>query len=142
MKKSTTLEVIASLLIFFFAYTALSSYYNMASLRNLLAFYTAHTTQVAWLMVATEVALALLLLFRKTRLVGLVASLCLLLYAGSFWFEYRSYPHDFGGVFNELSYKQQLTLLSILLLLSVTGIVLHLLKAKPNTNAKAVTVSY
>lgn len=132
MKRITLVDIISALLLCFYLFTAINSFFQIESLKNLLAFYTLHTTTVAWSLVALETCIALLLFFRKTRMAGIIAAFCMLFFAGVTIKEYPRYPHDFGGLFNLLNSKQDWYLIVVLGCLCLMAIALMIVGRGPN----------
>jgi len=122
-KRNLIVEITASLLLIFFVHSFITSYLHIKSLKNLLAFYTLSTGEVAWAIVVTETIISILLFTPRTRNLGLVFSL-LFAITGLFITVRNPYiPHDFGGFVNYISPKQQYLLYVLLGLLSIIGIV-------------------
>lgn len=138
MKRKTIVEIISALLIVFFLHSAISNYIQLQSLKNLLAFYTINTTEVAWAIVIVEAVIALLLFISRTRLTGLLAVLLFTLYAGYTVLRTPHFPHDFGGILNNLSSKQHILIYVLLALMTIAGIWLAIrkprLKAPPTSD--------
>lgn len=130
-KRNLPVEIIASLLLVFFVHSIISNYIQLQSLKNLLAFYTRNPSTVAWLIIIIESIIAALLFMPRTRVIGFITVLIAALYAGYIQFSHPHYPHDFGGIINSLTKKQQYALYGLLCLLSITGLVLSVLKRKP-----------
>jgi hypothetical protein len=131
MKRTMLIEIISSLLLCFYFFTAINSFFQLQSLKNLLAFYTLHTSAVAWTLVIAETCVAALLFFRKTRATGFIAALAMLVYAGWMIKTYPRFPHDFGGLFNFLKTKQELYLITLLSSLCIIALALILVRRKP-----------
>src|SRR5688572_29656190 len=77
LRKNTIPEVISSLLIILFIYTALSklSGYNTFTIQlSKSPFITSYARSIAWSLPAGEILISLLLVFKRTRLIGLYAS--------------------------------------------------------------------
>lgn len=129
-KRNLPVEIIASLLLVFFVHSIISNYIQLQSLKNLLAFYTRNTTTVAWLVILAETIIAALLFMPRTRVIGFVCVLIAALYTGYVQFSHPHFPHDFGGIINSLARKQRYALYGLLCLLSITGVVLSVLKRK------------
>jgi len=83
-------------------------------------------TLASWTLPLSELAVALLLIWKKTRLIGFYGVLCLmLLFTGYtvaivFFAPYR--PCSCGGIISLLSWEQHLVLNAILLLLALLAI--------------------
>lgn len=143
VKRTTIVEIIASLLLIFFVHTAISTFINLQSLKNLLAFYASNFSVVAWIVLIIEGIVLSLIFVPKTRSAGFLAVILCVSYAVYQVFSKPHFPHDFGGIINNISHTQQLVLYSILLTLSVTGFCLqvfvHKSKAKPERRTVAFT---
>ena len=139
-KRNLYVEIIASLLIIFFAHTATTSYIQIESLKNLLAFYTLNRSEVAWTMISTELIIAILLLFPRTRKIGLFFTLLFGLTALIITIQTPHYPHDFGGIVNSITRKQKYAFYAALTLISIIGIILSLnrLNIKPSNKPHSV----
>jgi len=99
-------EIITALLIVFFVHSAIDNYFRLQSLKNLLIFYTVNVDAIAWLILLTETAIALLLLFQRTRTAGLLASLAFFITLTLIVALTPHSPHNFGGVLNGLNRKR------------------------------------
>ena len=132
MKKLPVLQIISSLLILLFAYTAISKLLAYRSFtRTLTESPLIHNgaDTIAWLLPAAELVVVLLLFFPALRKRGLYASASLL-----FLFTvYLSYmvlfvPHlpcSCGGVLRSMSWQQHIFFNLFFLGFSVFGIYLH-----------------
>ena len=123
-KRNVIIEIIAAILLLFYVHSIISlcSYYGFVSLENLLAFYTHNTTFTAISIIIFEGIISILLFFRRIRIYGFISSLLAITFAGIMILLYPHKPHDFGGVFNYISYWQKWTLIVIIVILSVLGI--------------------
>jgi uncharacterized membrane protein YphA (DoxX/SURF4 family) len=130
MKRKTILEIISALLILFFLHSSISNYIRLQSLKNLLGFYTIDTTGIAWTIVVVESIIALLLFIPRTRLVGLVAVLFFTLYAGYTVARTPHFPHNFGGILDNLSSWQHILIYGLLTSLAIAGIGLTIRKPR------------
>jgi hypothetical protein len=117
MKKNTIVEIIASLFILLFVYTALSKLYDPERFKWALGkspLLSDGASLIAWLLPAVELAVALMLFFPSTKQAGLYASLCLV----SVFTLYIAYmvlvtPHSklpcsCGGILQKMSWNQHL----------------------------------
>jgi uncharacterized membrane protein len=129
-KRNILIEIISALLLIFFVHTLISSYIQLQSLKNLLAFYTENTTVIAWTILITEIITVALIFFPRTRLIGFIAAFLMTTFAGIIILRYPHYPHDFGGIFNSMSRNQKWVLIISVALLSVAGTLLILYKSK------------
>ena len=114
--KNTAIEICSALLVVLFTYAASSKLldYDQSKLQMMKQLVPAATAPIlTWLVPATELLIVGLLLFKRTRLIGLYASGILMgmfsLYiavAMSGWFGSR--PCSCGGVLKHLNYWQHL----------------------------------
>ncbi len=135
---SITAEIIAALLLIFMIHTLVSSYVQLQSLKNLLAFYTANTensTIIAWLIVLSEFFVVILLFFPRTRVIGLIGVLVLMLFAASIMWVYPRHPHHFGGIINKIAKNDRRILVAVVAVISIIGIIFSLLKKRPSHQA-------
>ena len=122
MKSKTIVEIIAALFIVFFVHSAILSFLRIQSLKNLLAFYTYSKTEVAWAIIIIEVATALLLIFPRTRTLGLIMSLLFMIGLGITIWLTLYHPHDFEGVLNNMTNKQRWWLIIVSVILATIAI--------------------
>jgi hypothetical protein len=129
MKKKTALEVIASLLILLFVYTALSKLYDIPRFQWVLGkspLLKSSASFVAWFVPILELGISALLLFPRTRNVGLISSFALLtiftLYIGYMVLFVPKLPCNCGGVIQQLTWQQHLIFNSVFILLAGLGI--------------------
>ena len=138
MKKETTIQIICTLLVFLFVYAAVSKLANFtgfrADMKNQPLPHFAKSILV-WAVPATELTITALLIFDKTRLAGLYASLVLMV-AFTFYtavvlmhfFEYI--PCSCGGIIKNLSWGQHLVLNLFFVLISLIAILRYPIKTK------------
>ena len=129
MKRLPVLEIITSLLILLFAYTAISKLLGYRSFtRTLTESPLIHNGAgtIGWLLPATELIVVLLLFFERTRKAGLYASLFLLLlftlYLLYMVLFVADLPCSCGGVFNKMSWQQHIFFNLFFILLNVLGL--------------------
>jgi hypothetical protein len=143
MKKNVTVEIISALLLVFYVHSVISNYVQLQSLKNMLAFYTVHTSMVAWVIVLVEFVIAVLLFIPRTKSVGLLISSVFVITIAVVIFRSPHYPHAFGGLLNHINDQQRL-ILGILML--IAGVIALLLKRKEvkskrlNKSDAAITV--
>ena len=129
-KRSTMIEVISSLLIILFIYAALNKLFDFEYFKVQLSkspFITSFSNFVAWSIPASEIVIALLLVIKRTRLIGLYASFFLM----SLFTAYLvimlnvSYyvPCSCGGVLAKLSWNQHIVFNSVFVLLAGIGVI-------------------
>jgi hypothetical protein len=124
-KRNLIVEISASLLLLFYVHSIISlcSYYGFVSFENLLAFYTHNKTAVAISIIIIEGVISVFLFFRRTRIIGFIGALISITFAGIIIIYFPHKPHDFGGVFNIISYWQKWILIALLAILSILGII-------------------
>jgi len=130
MKQKTAIEIISSLLILLFVYAALSKLFEYngfkVQLRNS-EWLKPIAGIIAWLVPAIELAISLMITVKATRILGLYASLILLLiftlYIAGMLLSGMRLPCSCGGIIQQLSWKQHLLFNLFFLLLSLIGIV-------------------
>lgn len=124
--------IITGLLIALWAYTAFSKVFNMHKFKQALM------TQVfprwvgkilMYLLPLTEVVLVVLLILPDTRLLGMYASLFLMLiftlYVGGAVFQvYERYPCACGGLFGRLGWYKHFKLNIMLTFITLVGVIL------------------
>jgi putative oxidoreductase len=115
MKKRTFIEIIASLFVLLFVYTALSKLFLPEKFKWALGkspLISSYKDIIVWAIPSVELALALLLFFPKTRRWGLLSSFILM----SIFTVYISYmmlftpklPCSCGGIIQYMTWKQHL----------------------------------
>lgn len=126
---SITLQVICSLLIFLFAYTAVSKLSNFGLFQALLSqspLIGEKAILVAWLLPPFELVMAILLLVPRTRAMALLGSFILLLvftgYTVYMLLSSTKLPCSCGGVFRSLGWREHLLLNIFFTLLTLTGL--------------------
>lgn len=118
MKKSTIVEIVSALLLVFYIHSLISNCVQLQSLKNMLTFYTVHTTLVAWIIVFLEFAIVLLLFIPRSRRAGLLLSSLFVIVLMIVSFRWPHNPHDFGGIVNEMGDKRRFILGLVVLLMS------------------------
>lgn len=129
MRKELTIDIISAAILLLFLYTGVSKLLNYSDLRFALTqspLLAPFSKIAAWLLPASEIAIALLLFFPVTRTVGLYISLALL----SILTAYLIYmvintadlPCNCGGVITFLSWKQHILFNSFFILLTAFAI--------------------
>ncbi|MEI9809094.1 MAG: MauE/DoxX family redox-associated membrane protein [Bacteroidota bacterium] len=136
MRRSFFIELICGLLILLFVYTGLSKlldYNNFHLQLGKSPFITAFADSVAWSLPTGEILVALALMFRKTRLLGLYTSLFLMTMFTVYIYAMLRYSYDLpcscGGVISKMSWSQHLWFNTGFVVLSVAGILLQSTKA-------------
>ena len=132
MKKNTIVELISSLLMFLFLYTALSKLLEFDKFKYQIG-QSPFITHISWLVIwsipLAEIITSILLIFKRTRLAGLYLSFFLMLLFTGYVFimlRYSSYlPCSCGGVLSIMSWKQHLIFNLSFTGLSLAGIIIQ-----------------
>lgn len=113
MKRSTWVEIISSLFILLFLYTAISKLINFETFRNGLHAYPSikeKATIIAWFVPLSEIAVSILLFFPKSRKSGLWGSLALMViftaYIAYMLFFSKIRACSCGGVIEKMTWNQ------------------------------------
>ncbi len=112
MKRIVTIDLISSLLIFLFGYTAISKLLSIHRFEAVLGqspLISSGAPLLAWQVPLAELCMVGLLIFHSTRKIGLWASLVLLslftVYLGYMLFFTSNMPCSCGGVISFMSWK-------------------------------------
>lgn len=132
MKRNAIVEIISSLLIILFIYTGLNKWMDFANFKFTLGrspFIQPMSGLIAATLPAIELLIALALIFKRTRPIGLYASYFLmLLFTGYIWIMLH-YAYDLpcscGGILAELSWKGHLVFNSIFTMLALGGVLMQ-----------------
>ena len=132
-KRQVFLEIISALLIMLFLYASISKFLDFQRFINEMnnqPLPNEWTPFLVWTIPSLEIAIALSLMFERTRLIGLFTSLVLMtlftIYTCFVLFHFFSYvPCSCGGVIRKLTWNQHLVFNLFFVVLSVTGIVLQ-----------------
>jgi putative oxidoreductase len=132
-KKQVTLECICALLILLFLYASISKFLDFKTFidqMNNQPLPNSWTPFLVWSIPLLEIAISITLLFEYTRLLGLYASLVLMviftLYTGIVLLHFFHYiPCSCGGVIRNLTWSQHLTLNLFYIAILVLGIILQ-----------------
>ncbi|HTM98672.1 MAG TPA: MauE/DoxX family redox-associated membrane protein [Pedobacter sp.] len=122
-----------TLLVFLWIYTAFSKLADLKDFKHQLAnqtFGKTAATNLLWFIPSSEITAAILLLFRKTRLVGLMLSaLLMLLFTGYIALVLLGYynrtPCSCGGVLKAMGWQMHFWFNVFFLMLSAIGIYLN-----------------
>ena len=132
LKKNTVIEIICSLLILLFVYAALSKvsdYERFTVQLSKSPFITSFSKLVAWSIPAAEMLIALMLVIKKTRLLGLYASFFLMSLFTAYlviMLNYSYYiPCSCGGVLEKLSWNQHIVFNAFFIAISAAGAILQ-----------------
>jgi len=130
--KTRLTEIISALLIFLFVYAATSKLLDYQKFQVQLGqspLLTSFAGWIAWLVPPIEIIVSLLLLFSKTRLLGLYASLTLMVMFSSYVVAITRFsdyiPCSCGGVLTKMNWNQHLVFNIIFVLITLTGILIH-----------------
>lgn len=131
IRRQVLLELISALLIMLFLYASISKFLDFKRFigeMNNQPFPNAFTPFLVWAIPCLEIAIAIGLIFERTRLAGLYASLVLMalftIYTGSVLLHFFHYvPCSCGGVIRKLTWGQHLVFNLFFVALSVTGII-------------------
>jgi hypothetical protein len=131
LRKNTILEVISSLLIILFIYTALSKLSGYKTFTIQLSkspFITSYAGSIAWSLPAGEILISLLLVFKRTRLIGLYASFFTMSLFTAYLmimlkFSYHI-PCSCGGVLQNLSWNEHIVFNVFFIIIAGAGALL------------------
>src|SRR3954468_14213017 len=141
LSRNLILEIFCSLLIILFIYSSLSklSAYDKFSVQlSKSPFITAFYQLVAWSIPATEIVIALLLVMKRTKLIGLYASFFLMSLFTAYlviMLNYSYYiPCSCGGVLEYMSWEQHIVFNAFFIVIAAAGVLLKTY----NTNSKNI----
>jgi hypothetical protein len=131
LRKSIVVEIISSLLIILFIYTALSklsNYSNFIAQLSKSPFITSYASSIAWSIPAVEIIISLLLVLQRTRLLGLYASFFLMSLFTAYLIIMLNFsyyiPCSCGGVLQYLSWNQHIVFNSFFIVIAGAGVLL------------------
>ena len=132
-KRQVVLESISALLIMLFLYASISKFLDFQRFigeMNNQPLPNSWTPFLVLTVPSFEIAISLALIFERTRMVGLIASLVLMtlftIYAAVILLHFFDYvPCSCGGVIRKLSWPQHLVFNLFFVALSVIGIILQ-----------------
>jgi hypothetical protein len=138
LKKNIIIEIISSLLIILFIYTALSklsSYNTFIVQLSKSPFITSYANVIAWGLPAVEILISLLLVFKRTKLIGLYASFFMMSLFTAYLiimlnFSYHI-PCSCGGVLQNLSWNEHIVFNAFFIIIAGAG---ALMKANETNN--------
>ncbi len=138
MKQYALIRIICALLAFLFVYSAVSKLVNFTAFVNDMdnqPFPTFIKPVLVWAVPLTELAIVGLLIFDRTRLMGLYGSFALMiaftLYTAVVLMHFFKYiPCSCGGIIKNLSWQQHLIFNLFFVLISFLGILNYPLKAR------------
>jgi putative oxidoreductase len=136
MKQYTVIKIICTLLVFLFVYAAVSKLANWTTFvsdMNNQPFPAFLKPILVWAVPLTELAIVGLLVFDTTRVIGLYASLLLMVaftfYTGMVLLHFFAYvPCSCGGIIKNFSWEQHLVFNGFFVLIAITGILKYPLK--------------
>lgn len=128
LKRNTIIEIISSLLIILFIYTALSKlsgYKNFTVQLSKSPFITSYASLIAWSLPSVEMLVSLLLVFKRTKLVGLYASFFMMSLFTAYLiimlkFSYHI-PCSCGGVLQNLSWNEHIVFNAFFIIIAGVG---------------------
>src|SRR5688572_14598696 len=142
MKRSTVVEIISSLLVLLLVYTAFSKLLDYNTFKLQLSkspFITEFATIIAWALPSIEFLVAIALVFNRTRLLGLYASLFLMTMFAAYIYAMLNFsyyiPCSCGGVLTKMTWGQHLWFNLFFITISIIGI---LVQNKINSVSKVV----
>lgn len=128
-QRQIIVDVIAAIFILLFFYTALHKSLDIRSTARVITKTTGLTTMadiIAWIVVGVEYMTSGLLLFSKTRRIGLITSLVSMigftLYIGYMLMLKSNLPCTCGGIISRLTWVQHLVLNCFLIALAFWGV--------------------
>src|SRR5690242_6071613 len=131
MKQKIVTEIISFLLTLLFVYAASDKLLEYSRFKDQLSvepFIAAYKNIIAWLLPVIELAIAVVLAVKNTRLYGLYASLLLLIiftaYIMGMLLSATSLPCSCGGAISGLSWQEHLLFNLFFIAISTAGIVL------------------
>ena len=139
MKKDTAIKIICILLVFLFAYAAISKLLDYRTFRVQLSqspFITRFAHVIAWALPVAELMVAVSFAFSRLRLYAFYAALFLLSLFTAYLVAMLNFsyyiPCSCGGLLSSLSWRQHIVFNIVFILLSLTGIRLSVMKKAPN----------
>ena len=149
MKRKLVIEIICSLLIFLFVYTAASKllgYNNFKYVLGKSPLISGYAAIIALALPITEGLVALLLLLPRTRLWGLYASLALMTVFTGYLAYMISFtprlPCSCGGVLKQMTWRQHLVFNVFFLLLALSGVMLQRKQSRKETERELPPVVF
>lgn len=129
LSKTTIVETISFLFLILFVYTAVSKLMDYSVFKEQIAespILKPIASFIAWALPLAEFIVTLMLIIPRWRLMGLYASLSLMIaftiYIGAIMTFAKELPCSCGGIISLLSWKGHLIFNSIFILLAVTGL--------------------
>jgi hypothetical protein len=132
MKRRISLEIISSLLILLFVYAAVSKLLDYSTFKLQLGkspFITAFAPTIAWALPIGEILVGLALASKRTRLLGLYASLFLMTMFSTYIYTMLHYsyyiPCSCGGILSQMGWTTHFWFNIGFVAFSITGILLQ-----------------
>lgn len=132
MKRATLVEIISSLLMLLFLYASVSKLLDYETFKLQLSkspFITQFAGVTAWALPVGEIVVALTLIFKRTQLIGLYASLFLMTLFTAYIYVILNYayyvPCSCGGILSKMGWGAHFWFNTGFVMLSIVGIVLH-----------------
>ena len=146
MKRQVAIEIISCLFIFLFVYAAVTKLTDIEKFRVQIGqspLLTGIAGLVSWLVPATELLIAVLLIFPKYRLVGLLSSLTIMVMFTCYIFIIMNFsehiPCSCGGVLQRLSWRDHLIFNMAFVIAAIAGITLQFsMNSKDGRSAKDI----
>jgi hypothetical protein len=131
LRKSIIAEIISSLLIILFIYTALSKlsdYNRFTTQLSKSPFITSYAMTIAWALPAVEILISLLLVITRTKLIGLYASFFLMSLFTAYLITMLNFsyyiPCSCGGALQYLSWNEHIVFNSFFIVIAGLGVLL------------------
>jgi uncharacterized membrane protein YphA (DoxX/SURF4 family) len=132
IKRTLVVEIISSLLILLFMYAAVSKLLDYETFKLQLSkspFITQFAGVTAWALPVGEILVGLALSFKKTRLLGLYASLFLMTMFTAYIWVMLNYSYDIpcscGGVLSKMSWNEHFWFNILFVVASIVGIIIN-----------------
>lgn len=129
MKQETAIKIICTLLVFLFAYAAISKLLDYSTFHVQLSqspYITSFANVIAWALPVAELLVAVSFGFSNLRLYAFYAALFLLSLFTAYLIAMLNFsyyiPCSCGGLLSSLSWKQHIVFNIVFILLSLTGI--------------------
>ena len=141
MKSNATILIVSTLLVLLFAYTAISKFLDFETFRGQMLnqpLPISLSSQLAWAVPLIELVVAIMLIRKFTRLMGLALSLVLMaaftIYVGLIVANaFDRVPCSCGAIMESLSWKGHLAVNIFFLILSTIGFILEMRKKRYRT---------
>lgn len=148
MKRSAWVDGIAAAIIFLFIYAAISKLFDYQNSQLQLSkspFITEHASVLVWAVPAMEIFISLLLVFKRTRIVGFYASLFLMTVFTAYIYAMLHYsyyiPCSCGGILSHMDWRTHFWFNVVFVVLSIAGIILSLTEKGIATEARKVIMA-